>query len=153
MKKPLILLAVLFPLSAWFFSYASLSKRDDYAVIEKAPVYAMATPEGVVRHKVSRMKDYAVAYVYQVDGVTYHHEARAHNKEEAEALASKPSLEVVYPAGLPDKAILRQEFDGRIKSESVFDAVLMAVIGALIMSLAVTLGVSWKAGWLKSKTA
>jgi len=153
MKKALILLAVLFPLLAWFSTYSSFKKNDDYAAIANAPVYAMATPEGTIRNKVGRMKSYAVAYVYQVDGITYRHEARAHNQEEAEALAAKPSLEVVYPAGLPDKAILRQEFDGRIRLESVSDEILMSVISALIMSVVVTLGVSWKAGWLKRAPA
>ena len=153
MKKPLILLAVLFPLAAGFFVYASRSKSDEYAAIANAPVYVQATAEGVVRHKLGRMKDFAVVYAYQVDGITYRHESRAHNKEEAEALASMPAQELVYPAGAPDKAILRQEFDGRIKPEGAPDDLQMSIISALVMSVAVTLGISWKAGWLRRSAA
>lgn len=147
MKKPIILFVVLFALALSFFT---MLERDEMAVnaaIEKAPGYAVVTPEGITKKTKKGRSTFQVNYSYQVNGAKYTFDTAFMEEAEAMALAETAGVQVAFPAASPATAKLKSDFDKRERDYSFMGALMKAMgfsfFVALIGSAVLVYRISW----------
>ncbi|NHZ33041.1 DUF3592 domain-containing protein [Massilia rubra] len=149
MKKPFLTLLVTFVGFFAAFVLMNIKKIDTHSAIAKAPVFVLATPEGITKKTKKLSTSYQVNYTYAVDGATYKIDTDwVKTVEQAEKMASEP-VQVAFAAGKPDNGIFKTEYDTHDRSESVWGAILMAAGMGLVAAAGFTLVLLWKFPWLR----
>lgn len=149
MKKPLITLLVVFAIAFGIFATAEIRKIDTNAAIAKAPVFVVATPDGITKKTKKGRTSFQVNYSYAVSGAQYKIDTKFFStEEEALAMAAQP-VQVAFAASNPNDAVFKSEFDQRDPNAGMSSALTSAAGFGLVASLVVTLVLLWKFPWLR----
>lgn len=150
MKKPLIAFLVVFAIAFGIFASAEIKKIDTNAAIAKAPVFVLATPEGITKKTKKGRTSFQVNYTYPVAGSSYAIDTDFFDTEaEAMALAETP-VQVAYAATRPADGVFKSEFDKRDPNAGMGSAVMSAAAFGLLLSIVVTMVLLWKFPWLRT---
>lgn len=149
MTKPLITFLLAFAFVFGVVATVKIRENATNAAIAKAPVYVLATPDGITKKTRKGRTSFQVNYTYVAAGATHTIDTDFFSTE-AEAMAMTESpVQVAYAAGNPAQAAFKSEFDKRDPNAGMAGVLGMAAAFGLGLGLLLTLGLLWKYPWLR----
>jgi hypothetical protein len=152
MKFLLLLLAIALPIGYLFGEeeYARLASLQE---ISRAPGFAPAVVEEVLKVESKRHASYRVRFKYEVNGQQFHVTTTSTDQEGALKYTTQKNMQVAYSTRNPSVSTLRRYYDLRNPQETMPKALAVTSALALMLALPIALLVGWRLGWFRRSTA
>ena len=148
MKTLLLTLLLSLPIGYLFGEdeYARFRMMEE---ISKAPGFAPAAFEKIIKIESKRNTSFLVKFRYEVEGRQYHVTTTPTDQKGALQYVTQHDMQVAYSTRNPAVGTLKRYFELRNPHDSLAKSLTATSILSIVMALPISLVLAWRLGWLR----